>query len=467
MSAPHHTCSGHIIGQPSNSFIPRRRGSRNQSAILRLIWPVSHVSPVFPVPPVSHISSTLIQEDTLPSISQHTIGTPQPIQPVIQSIQEEGREQAQEEEQGGEQEQGGGEEQRGEQEQEQESQEEEDERISYEQKQDSQYEIVALSLQRISDVLDHMDQRDYNRSQMQPREPTRSSLKEPDTFSGEDPTQLREFIAQCAYHFSERPEAYASDTAKILYMLSYLQGDAQSWFQPDEIDDGTIPYWDGDYVAFISELRGNFGPTDPVGDAENRINHVRMKTNERIAKYMVRFNRLASQLTWGDSALRHQFYRGLPDRIKDEMAKVDYENTLMGVRNSAQKIDQRYWTRELEKRRDSEAEHSKPNTKSKARSMEPRTTPSSSTSKPKSSLYQTSDDSSSKPKPAYANKLGSDGKITQTEKDRRRKEGLCMYCGRKGHIAADCKKRPINTTAKASKTKSVNPTTPDSKESEK
>jgi hypothetical protein len=192
-----------------------------------------------------------------------------------------------------------------------------------------------------------------------------------------------------------------------------------------------------------------------------------MKTNERIAKYMVRFNRLASQLTWGDSALRHQFYRGLPDRIKDEMTKVDYENTLMGIRNSAQKIDQRYWTRELEKRRDSEAEHSKPNIKSKARSMEPRPTPSSSTSKPKSSSYRTSDASSSKPKPAYANKLGSDGKITQTEKERRQKEGLCMYCGGKGHIAADCKKRPIETTAKASKAKSVNPTTLGSKESKK
>jgi hypothetical protein len=104
---------------------------------------------------------------------------------------------------------------------------------------------------------------------MQPREPTHSGLKDPDTFSGEDPNQLWEFIAQCAYHFSECPEAYALDIAKILYMLSYLWGDAQSWFQPDEIDDGTIPYWDGNYVTFISELRGNFGPTDPVRDTEN------------------------------------------------------------------------------------------------------------------------------------------------------------------------------------------------------
>jgi hypothetical protein len=231
MSTPRHTRSGHIIGQPSNSFTPRKRGSRNQSAILRSIPPVS------PVPPVSHVSSTLSQENILPSISQHTIGTPQPIQPVIQPIQEEGGEQAQEEEQGGEEERGG-------EEQEQESQEEEEEdRISSELERDSQYEMVVLSLQRISDVLDRMNQRNYNRSQMQPREPTRSSLKESDTFSGEDPTQLREFIAQCAYHFSEHPEAYASDTAKILYMLSYLQGDAQSWFNPMKLM--MVPYLTG------------------------------------------------------------------------------------------------------------------------------------------------------------------------------------------------------------------------------
>jgi hypothetical protein len=122
-------------------------------------------------------------------------------------------------------------------------------------------------------------------------------LKDLDTFSGEEPEKLREFLSLCGLHFSERPETYASDSSRILYVMSFLRGDAHHWFTADEYDDGTLPYWDGDFTAFVAELRGNFGPTDSVGDAETQITQLHMKSNEHIVKYMVRFNHLASQLS--------------------------------------------------------------------------------------------------------------------------------------------------------------------------
>ena len=237
--------------------------------------------------------------------------------------------------------------------------------------------------------------------------------------------------------------------------MSYLRGDAYRWFAPDETDDGTVPYWDGDFVLFVQELRANFGPVDPVSDAENKISYLRMKPTERVIKYMIRFNRLASQLSWGDSALRHQFYRGLPDRIKDELSRMPYEKTLAGTRIAAQSADQRYWARELERRREShDHDHPKSSGKTKAKSSDSKPSGSSG-SKPKptasSSRNTESSSSSSKPRPAYASKLGPDGKITPAEKERRRKENLCMYCGGKGHVAADCKKRPAEASGKAGK----------------
>lgn len=30
------------------------------------------------------------------------------------------------------------------------------------------------------------------------------------------------------------------------------------------------------------------------------------------------------------------------------------------------------------------------------------------------------------------------GPLSQAEKDRRRREGLCLYCGNSGHVANDC-----------------------------
>jgi hypothetical protein len=134
--------------------------------------------------------------------------------------------------------------------------------------------------------------------------------------------------------------------------MSYLHSDAHYWFTADEHDNGTLPYWDGNFAAFVVELWGKFGPTDSVGDAETRITQLCMKSNECIIKYMVRFNCLASQLLWENAALCHQFYCGLPDCLKDDLIKIDYENTLFRLQVAAQKLDQCYWVWDLERCRE-------------------------------------------------------------------------------------------------------------------
>ena len=73
-----------------------------------------------------------------------------------------------------------------------------------------------------------------------------------------------------------------------------------------------------------------------------------MKPNQRIAKYLVEFNRLATITGWDNRALRHQFYRGLPAHIKDEASRVGKPITLPELRALAQSIDGRYWEREEE-----------------------------------------------------------------------------------------------------------------------
>ena len=54
--------------------------------------------------------------------------------------------------------------------------------------------------------------------------------------------------------------------------------------------------------------------------------------------------------------------------------------------------------------------------------------------------------SKDKPKNSISDKLGKNGKLTGDERDRRMKEGLCLYCGEKGHVAHDC---PKSVAAKA------------------
>jgi Retrotransposon gag protein/Zinc knuckle len=201
-----------------------------------------------------------------------------------------------------------------------------------------------------------------------------------------------------------------------------------------------------DYDAFCEELKTNFGPSDPVGDAESKLRTLTMKSDQRIAKYVVNFNRLATQVLWGENALRYQFYTGLPDRIKDQIANVGKPATLADLRNLAQNIDHRYWERKSEVSREAKPAtsnpHNKPSSSSSSSSWRSNTkSGSSSASTPKAS-------SSSSKKPDISHLL-SEGKLTDSERQRRIKENLCMYCGASGHMAKDCRKRNAAAAPKA------------------
>ena len=60
-----------------------------------------------------------------------------------------------------------------------------------------------------------------------------------------------------------------------------------------------------------------------------------------------------------------------------------------------------------------------------------------------------SSSSSNNNKPDLSSKLGKDGKLTQQERQRRMDNKLCLFCGKGGHVAHDCRK----TMSSASKAK--------------
>ena len=98
--------------------------------------------------------------------------------------------------------------------------------------------------------------------------PTR--LREPDTFDGSDVNKLQVFILQCSLHFQDHANAFSTGRAKVMYALSYLMGPALSWFEPG-LFALSPPAWVHHWDLFRTKLESNFGPFDPVGEAEAEI----------------------------------------------------------------------------------------------------------------------------------------------------------------------------------------------------
>ncbi|KAG6326092.1 hypothetical protein ID866_12997 [Astraeus odoratus] len=97
-----------------------------------------------------------------------------------------------------------------------------------------------------------------------------------------------------------KPDTFdGTDPKKLCTFLSYLKGMALEWFELDLLSSNDLedhPLWMDDWKDL---------------------------TTLCINKYVIDFNRLASQVRgYGDGALCHYFYSGLPDHIKDEICQV-------------------------------------------------------------------------------------------------------------------------------------------------
>ncbi|KAG6327899.1 hypothetical protein ID866_11190 [Astraeus odoratus] len=140
---------------------------------------------------------------------------------------------------------------------------------------------------------------------------------------------------------------FKKDCTEVVFMQSYFKGMALEWFELDLLSSSnprSHPLWMDNWTEFIIELQSTFSPHNPVADAENQLNHLQLKENQQINKYMVEFNQLTSQVSgYGNGAFHHQFYSGLPNCIKDEICHVGKPHNLDDLHYLAQEIDVHYW----------------------------------------------------------------------------------------------------------------------------
>ena len=189
-----------------------------------------------------------------------------------------------------------------------------------------------------------------------------------------------------------------------------------------------------------------------------------------MSQYCLDFEPLARTSGYAPITIGDYFYGGLPNRIKNVMGNqiAPRPTDLTRLRAWALAIDANQWATGIVKRksdssstpRDSHnsskdktssnkrAKTSGSNTHSSAASTKTTTTTTKTTSGNASS-------SSKSATPDLTGKLNASGKLTEDERQRRIREGLCLYCGKPGHEAKDCRKAAHNREVKARKATST------------
>jgi hypothetical protein len=256
-------------------------------------------------------------------------------------------------------------------------------------------------------------------------------------------------LVSCNNAFRADPDTFRLHDKRVSYALSYLRGSAQHHFDTQLEDEDEVdfipPGWLHDWPCFVEELREMFGDPNAEATAEVELDGLRMRTNQKFADFLVDFNTLSSQVNWGDRALRHWLKQALPDRIKDLLALVEEPVAFNEWKRLVQNVDQQYWERQAEIRRDARPNPGTitscgtpaPNTRN-AVSGAPATSATSAARSPQSN-------------PPVARHLTAQGGLMQTERDRRIAQGLCLYCGGQGHKASECSKawKSRETTGRA------------------
>src|SRR5882672_313054 len=235
---------------------------------------------------------------------------------------------------------------------------------------------------------------------------TTVKINNPDEFTGDDPTMLRNFLGQCKMVFHARPQAFSSDTEKITLITSYFRKTTQEWWQPYILDPpDPLLTFTSNYLDFLDELHAQFGEIDPSGEAAHKLDNLTMKDHHQAAKYSIQFTTIATQTQFDQAALHHLFYAGLAPRLKNELAHLIYPpRTLLELRVAVLQIDSNYWKRKMErKREDPSANTTQSLSKKKSDSK------SSLTSNPKGQLAK------GKVPSGIVSVLGSDGHLLPAE----------------------------------------------------
>ncbi len=239
-----------------------------------------------------------------------------------------------------------------------------------------------------------------SRTQHEPRLPT------PEVYKGE-PNLGRAFLVKCSMFFSLQLQTFATEESRVAFVLTLLSGRAALW--------GTA-VWENhhpccsSFHALSEEMRRVFDRAVVGREAARRLADLR-QGERSVSDFSIEFRTLAAECKWNEEAQWDMFLHGLADRIQGEIVCGELPTSLDGLIELALRVDSRLQQRDQRDRQWVTATQDYFSIKSGG---------------------TVSHRSNNEPM-----QVGG-ARLSREERERRRRGGLCMYCGASGHFRVEC-----------------------------
>lgn len=159
-------------------------------------------------------------------------------------------------------------------------------------------------------------------------------LAPPEKFSGES-VECRPFLTQCDLHFKTYQAAFASEQARVSFMVSHLTGRAAAWAMMEWVRGAQICQNAQDFSQALSRIFDQMSPTWEASSALLSIQQGR----RRVVDYAIEFHTLPTDSGWNEVSIKGYFVRGLTEEIKDCLALLDLPGNFESLVEVATRID--------------------------------------------------------------------------------------------------------------------------------
>ena len=233
-----------------------------------------------------------------------------------------------------------------------------------------------------------------------------ASLK--DGFAG-DRRFLKGFLAKFELIFFLYPERYQDEESKVIYAISRLYENAMNWAASlIEKNDPCLH----NYQSFKEKMKTFYGNVDFAFVANQMLKSIKQQHLGGVRGYILEFNRYADESDWNEQAKMDAFISGLNQQVAVRILEMfPGPRDLTSLQTIASRIDSRLYSQRFYFNRFNN------NTRPKYKNN------------PRKTFFKTKTHH---------------GPLSKEEKERRKRENLCLYCGSASHTLDTCPKKGKN-----------------------